>query len=336
MAAEDSSTYVIVGGHGYIGRSLAERLRREEPLSRVVLADRFEHRAASKLGVESVRWDVREPAPQALVSLRPDWIFNFAAIHREPGHDFEEYFDTNLPGARQVVALAEATGCQNLFFTSSIAIYGPTRGATDEETKKYPNTGYGISKYLAEQIHETWQAGDPSRRLVIVRPGVIYGPLELGNIRRMVQAIRKGIFIFPGNRSLKKSYGYIEGLLDSFQFTRERVGTPVHPDPVLIYNYVETPTEPLENLAAGIAAELGKKPRSFSVPLPLLALAARAIYVLKRGRTEIHPKRVYKAATPTEIIPQKLISMGFPFRYSFRDSLRDWKAKEPELWAKTR
>jgi len=41
-------------------------------------------------------------------------------------------------------------------------------------------------------------------------------PGDPGNILRMIRAIKRGYFIFPGSRTVRKSYGYIEGLLDSF------------------------------------------------------------------------------------------------------------------------
>lgn len=48
-----------------------------------------------------------------------------------------------------------------------------------------PNTPYGISKLVAEKIHEVWQAKDKSRELTIVRPGIVYGKGEHGNMTRL-------------------------------------------------------------------------------------------------------------------------------------------------------
>jgi nucleoside-diphosphate-sugar epimerase len=291
------------------------------------------------VAINHVEWDVREPAPASLCFVRWDWIFNFAAVHREPGHAREEYFETNIPGARNVCALAELTGCNSILFTASIAVYGPTRGATTEESPKYPTTAYGISKLLAEEIHRGWltQGSAGERKLVICRPGVIYGPGEQGNIRRMVQAIRKGFFFFPGDRRILKSYGYIEGLLDSFEFmsrqaeaVRSQLGArSLEP---IIYNYVESPTEPLEALAGHITRAIGKRGRFMSIPLGLLVLAAAGLQVLTRGKSGLHPARVRKAATPTQIVPAELLRRGFVFRYDFKSSLIDWQSKEPQLW----
>ena len=318
---------LIFGGTGYIGSWTWQRLR--DRFDCILLADIRPPAEELPEGVEFIRCDVRQPIDlgKALQGLQPgeiDWIFNYSAVHREPGHDFEEYFDTNIPGAEHVTAFAERWQVPNIFFTSSIAVYGPTHAPTDEATKKYPDSGYGISKLTAELIHERWAVADTGRRLVVCRPGVVYGPGDPGNILRMIRAVQKGLFFFPGNPDIHKSYAYIEGLLDSIKFTM------AHPDTVIHYNYVETPTETLQQLIEHVEALRGKKSKVFSLPMWLLLPVAQLVQCLTRGRSPIHPKRVRKAAMPTHIIPQWLIDHGFKFRYDFAKSLADWKRKAPE------
>jgi nucleoside-diphosphate-sugar epimerase len=325
-------TAIIFGGTGYIGMWTWKRLR--DHFDRIILADIVPPAEPLPPGVVYQYCDIRqvidlsESLDKAPESQEPttqiEWIFNFAAVHREPGHAFEEYFDTNVPGAEHVVAFAEQHSVPNIFFTASIAVYGPTRSATDETKPKYPNSGYGISKLTAELIHERWAAAHPERRLVVCRPGVVYGPGDPGNILRMIRAVEKGLFFFPGNPKVYKSYAYIEGLLDSIEFTM------AHPDKVIHYNYVETPTEPLSALIAHVEALRGKQSRVLSLPIWLLLPAAQVLQWLTKGRSPIHPKRVKKAAMPTHIIPQWLIDEGFNFRYDFRKSLEDWKQKSPQ------
>jgi hypothetical protein len=55
-------------------------------------------------------------------------------------------------------------------------------------------------------------------------------PGDPENILRMIRAVKRGYFVFPGSRDQRKSYGYIEGLLDSFEFAKGRS------EPVLLYN----------------------------------------------------------------------------------------------------
>ena len=151
---------VIFGGAGYIGTHLTRYLLSTKRFDHVHLAD-IRQPDWEMENVSSSITDVRQPIPKELISEQPTWIFNFAAIHREPGHEPHEYFDTNLAGARNVCAYADAVGCENVFFTSSISVYGPTIGPTTEEARICPNSPYGGSKYPAEVIHELWLAGAP-------------------------------------------------------------------------------------------------------------------------------------------------------------------------------
>jgi len=304
---------LIVGGAGYIGTKLAEHWGGAGHA--IVLAD-------IKGGEEVVKWDVREPC--GLDGARFDLIVNLAAVHREPGHEAHEYFETNLKGAAHVLALAEKTGCRKILFTSSIAVYGPVGNPTPETALTRPKTPYGMSKLTAEWMHRTWQAGAPGRQLVICRPGVVYGPGDPGNILRMIRAIKRGYFAFPGSPKIRKSYAYIAGLLESFDFALAR------PEPVFLYNYVESPTEPLGVMVEHIQAALGKKSPVISLPLPLLEAAAVALHACLGPRSPIHPTRVRKLRTATHIIPETLIASGFRFSYDFSASLKHWRSLAPE------
>ncbi len=115
-------------------------------------------------------------------------------------------------------------------------MYGPTETAIDEDSIQAPVSPYGISKLCCELALEAWLAADMDRRLIVVRPGVIYGPEDPGNIGRLINAIKKRRFAFPGSKTIRKSYGYIEGLLDSFEFAMKL------PNRTLTYNYVEKET----------------------------------------------------------------------------------------------
>jgi nucleoside-diphosphate-sugar epimerase len=311
---------LILGGGGYIGSNWAKRLSARGRFEQIILAD-VRPSPQIPAGCEFVKCDVREPL--AFPDLKPEWIFNFAAVHREPGHAREEYFDTNLAGARNVCDFAERTGCKKILFTSSIAVYGVVDQPKTEQFHTYPSSPYGISKLCAELIHEGWRSRGVDRRLYICRPGVIYGPGDPGNILRMIRAVRKGYFVFPGSRQLRKSYGYIEGLLDSFEFVMSR------DEPQLTYNYVERETETLGTLVSMVQAHLGKANWTLVAPLPVLVAGATLVQWFSRGRSPIHPVRVRKTASSTHVVPETLLKMGFPFNYDFAASLKDWKAKAP-------
>jgi len=206
------SNIIVFGGSGYIGSHFVKKSVEENTSSFIQIGDLNTPNVGSNSNVSYSASDVRESIDIQNLIDGVDWIINLAAIHREPGHKPHEYFETNIKGARNVCEFAERVGCKNILFTSSIAVYGPTHEQTDENTLTTPNSPYGSSKLAAELIHEAWQKAGEGRRLIICRPGVIYGPGDPGNILRMIQAIQKGYFAFPGSTKIYKSYGYICGI----------------------------------------------------------------------------------------------------------------------------
>lgn len=79
------------------------------------------------------------------IPTEDDIIFNFAAVHRTPGHQDHEYFETNIRGAENVVAFAEKWNIKKIVFTSSIAPYGAAEELKKETTLPTPNTVHTVS-----------------------------------------------------------------------------------------------------------------------------------------------------------------------------------------------
>ena len=193
----------VFGGSGFIGSHLAEHVLRNGLAEKIYLVDRvpqkgFPYTPLLNQGLQSgqaryIPWDVRQPISRTIFPEPVEIIFNFAAVHREPGHRPEEYFETNLLGAENVCAFAAVIGCSKIVFTSSISPYGPSEAMKNELSIPTPDTAYGSSKLAAEKIHLAWQAGGSLRRkLLILRPGVVFGPGEGGNVTRLIRRLVKG------------------------------------------------------------------------------------------------------------------------------------------------
>ena len=323
----------IFGGSGYIGTNLLSCLLEQETFDKLHVCDIKLLNGFDKLiekgKVVYSKIDVRKQIdlPIEEIDYKRSWIFNFAAIHREPGHGYSEYFDTNIPGAENINEFARNTGMKNIFFTSSIAPYGKSLYERTEASTLYPETAYGISKALAEKIHQTWLAEDKSRRLIIVRPSVIFGPKDPGNVYRMLKALKKGAFILPNGGDIVKGYGYVYGLVESMLFTINKK------DRLIIYNYAENPLVPLKEMVKIAKEELGYKKPTLKMSVKMLALIA---FFVQKGfrligkKSDIHPVRVKKAGFPTNIKPQFLIDTHFKFKYDFKNALKHWKSISPE------
>lgn len=251
--------YFITGGTGFIGTHLTNLLQELHPECNVYNLDIVEPgtplpsvedykpalRKGQKLASTFIRCDVRKPIVLEGVNVTADdVIFNFAAVHRTPGHPDYAYFETNVLGAENVTAFAEKYGIKKIVFTSSIAPYGAAEELKEETTVPTPNTPYGISKLVAEKIHMIWQARNQAeRQLTIVRPGVVFGKGENGNFTRLYWGIRGGKFIYPGRKDTVKACIYVKELVRFMLYRLEH-----HEQGVELYNCTFEPAYTIEQI----------------------------------------------------------------------------------------
>ncbi|WP_010250446.1 NAD-dependent epimerase/dehydratase family protein [Myroides injenensis] len=323
---------IFFGGAGYIGSHLIDHFLSENRFDRIYIYDiqKPQYLKNKSNKIIYLKGDVREKIKLEIkedFSKKSSWIFNLAAIHREPGHEQHEYFNTNIEGAKNINEYADFIKIENIYFTSSIAPYGRTYEQCTEQSPIYPETPYGISKSLAEQLHQTWLANSPNKKLIVVRPSVIYGPKDPGNILRTIKAIKKGVFMLPNGGEIIKSYGYIYGLAESASFVIDQKKR------FILYNYAENPVENLKSMTKTIKKKFNYKKPIFSIPISILVFLAailQLIFKIIGKKSDIHPVRVKKASFPTNIKPQYLIDNGFIFKYSLPESLDHWKTNSPE------
>ncbi len=189
---------IVFGGAGFIGTHLLEHLSKAG-ISKLFFADVAKPKR-EVAGVKYIFKDNRELKPDDL-DIKSPLIFNFAAIHTTPGHEPWEYYRTNIQGAVNICRFARSAKAQQLVFTSSISVYGPNEIAKDEATPPTPNSDYGRSKLIAEHIHLDWQNEKNDRKLVIVRPAVVFGMGESGNFTRLAKLLKKVSSFFLGERT---------------------------------------------------------------------------------------------------------------------------------------
>lgn len=325
--------YFITGGTGFIGTHLINLLQEAHPEATVYNLDIVEPgtplptvkdyksalREGQVLASTYIHCDVRKPIALEGVEVTPDdIIFNFAAVHRTPGHPDHEYFETNIRGAENVCAFAEKHGIKKIVFTSSIAPYGAAEELKEETTLPTPNTPYGISKLVAEKIHQIWQASGTDRQLTIVRPGVVFGRGENGNFTRLYWGIRGGKFMYPGRKDTIKACIYVKELVRFMLYRLEH-----HEQGVELYNCTYEPAYTIERIVEVMKKVTGLKRSVLLIPAWILMPAAAVVGALG-APMGICPARVRKLMISTNICGKKLASSGYKFHYTFEEAMADW------------
>ena len=310
--------YFITGGSGFIGTHLTYLLKERFPHCHIYNLDIVENSQEGK--VTYIYCDVRKPIHLEEVTVtEDDVIFNFAAVHRTPGHSDHEYFETNILGAENVTAFAEKYGIRRIVFTSSIAPYGAAENLKEEITVPTPNTPYGISKLVAEKIHTIWQAKNSSeRQLTIVRPGVVFGKGENGNFTRLYWGLRGRKFMYPGRKDTVKACIYVKELVCFMLYRLEH-----HEQGVELYNCTFEPAYTIEQIVATMNKVTGLNRTAPLIPAWILMPAAAVIGCLG-APMGICPARVRKLMVSTNICGKKLADSGYHFHYTFEEAIADW------------
>ncbi|MDO4354889.1 MAG: NAD(P)-dependent oxidoreductase [Clostridia bacterium] len=315
--------YIIFGGSGFIGTHLIHLLKKERPEVNIYCLDIVmpgEEGVVPGIvekneGVKYERVDVRKPIEWDVNTTAEDVVFNLAAVHRTPGHADNEYFETNIRGAENVTAWCEKKGIKKMLFTSSIAPYGAAEELKRESTLPTPNTPYGISKLVAEKIHEKWEEKN-NGQLVIVRPGIVYGKGEHGNMTRLYSGIKKHYFFYTRKDTIKACI-YVKELVRFFMWTLENGKTGV-------WNCTFEPAYSIEQICETMKKATGMNGFIPTVPGKLLMGVAAVVGPIGGKVVGIHPARVKKLMISTNINGDKLKNSGYEWKYTLEDSFRDW------------
>lgn len=328
------NTVVIFGGAGFIGTHLVNYMYENELAEEIIIADIQPSKSflLQSDRIKHIRVDVRREIDTSKFPEGIDLIVDLAAVHREPGHPAHEYFETNIKGAENVCAFAVAVECRTMFFTSSIAPYGPSEDEKYEESLTVPITPYGSSKLCAEKIRLIWLNQNSENRLAIVRPGVVFGPGEGGNVTRMVRGVISGRFLYLDNKEIVKSGGYIQDLCRSIEWVLVRLSNS---ERFILYNFTQDPPRSMEQYVDSIIEIAGDVKPVRNCPAVFILALSKVLSVFASFLKLENPYdivRVRKLTRSNNIRAGYLARNGFEFQYPLKEAFRHWKKIKPADW----
>jgi dihydroflavonol-4-reductase len=184
----------VTGGTGFVGLNVVQALMTagwdvtalHRPTSDLRFLSRFHPRLVA--GTITDRNSLIAAIPE-----RTDTVFHVAGNTNMWRRRNAEQTRDNVDGTRNVVEAAIAKGVRRLILTSSISAYGPVTGEVTEETPSQADksrVNYQRTKWQAQEIARA--AVRRGLEVVILQPGGILGPYDLGTWSRLFTLIRDG------------------------------------------------------------------------------------------------------------------------------------------------
>lgn len=293
------AVHVLIGGSGFIAMHLREKLASDRVL---IIDTKPPKNIRSNESYKLV--DIREIFELNDFSKKYELIVHhLAAVH----FDFQtDFYETNVEGTKNVMEAFST--CRKWIFYSSVATYGDSTLTRDESSRQDPANDYGKSKLLMEKaIFEKIRSKSLKGKIVIVRPGVVYGEWNFGNVFNLMWLSSR---YFPIGLSSNpvKSMAYVNNLVSSTLFALEKAkdGTP------LVYNYVDYDQLGTKDLLRLIGKANGSKPVfiPFSIVLGISHILNLPFKLIGKDFLA-SPMRVKKFAQPTHFKADKIRELGF-------------------------
>lgn len=306
---------LLTGGSGFIGSHFHRLLPQDEFINLDLVKPSFDHQAPYVKGDIRIEQDIRK----ALMGKDIGTIISLAAKHHDFGIGHDEYFDTNEEGTRIICKLASEFNIKNIVFYSSVAVYGIQQNVSNEEMKPEPDSPYGASKLAGEKVLEQWALENAERKVLIIRPTVVFGPNNLANMRNLIRQIDSGLYFHLGKADNIKSVAYVENVVEATLFLMERMKSGIQ-----VYNYADEPQLTARQIGDTIAHALHKKvkltvPRFAGI---LVGLPFDLIIKLTGKNLPISTSRIKKLGTQTYHSAKKLFDEGYTPKYTTYDGLK--------------
>lgn len=258
---------LITGANGFVGQTLNEWLMAKGCLT-LGLVRNSDLMQENRLVLDIAKsgWDVNP-------CRGVDTVFHLAA----KVHDFspkeksvDDYFKVNIEGTRRLLEAARDNGIERFIFFSSVAAVAVDYhddALQDESSVGMAETPYGQSKFQAEQLvlH-----GGYVPHPVVIRPSMVYGNTEKGNLPRMIDAIRKGVFPPIPEVHNKRSMVHVEDVVQAALLAADKPEAAGQ-----VYIVTDGHAYSTREIYDWIREALGKPQSSLTMPLALLRAMAK-------------------------------------------------------------
>jgi nucleoside-diphosphate-sugar epimerase len=170
--------YFVTGATGFIGTRLVRQLHEAGHAVDAIARDPSKAGDLTRIGVRVHKGDITDKDSMRRPMAGVDGVFHLAAWYKIGEKDKSPGVRSNVDGTRNVLELMEELGIRKGVYTSTLAIFGDTKGQVVDES--YRHNGPWLSEYDRTKWVAHYEVAGPMMKrglpLVIVQPGVTYGP----------------------------------------------------------------------------------------------------------------------------------------------------------------
>ena len=302
---------LIIGGSGFVGNALITLLGKENCFNI--------DKNPSKLYPDiTFICDIRYPI---------DFYFNFkihniillAAEHKDDVTPISLYYDVNVNGTINVLNFMNKHNIKNLIFLSSVAVYGLNLNFPNELFPPNPFNHYGKSKLQAEnEIIKWFSLNENQKKITIIRPTVIFGEGNRGNVFNLIKQIIDDKMIQIGNGLNYKSIAYIGNVVDfiSHNINNTDLG-------LKIFNYSDTPDYNMNEFVHIVNESANRKKRYLKISYKfalLIGFIFDLFSFLTNKKFNISSIRIKKYCSNTQIDSNKAF-VNFKPKFTLKEGI---------------
>lgn len=305
----------MIGASGFVGTRLLDLLNESEgyDLKNVDLQPSHFFNHITHIA------DVRNQSEMDIELVDADVVVLLAAQHRDDVFPVSLYYDTNVGGMEVTLKAMEKNNLKRLIFFSSVAVYGLNKNNPDEGHLADPFNHYGKSKWQAEQVLQKWYESHPDWNINIIRPTVIFGERNRGNVYNLLKQISSGKFLMVGSGNNNKSMAYVGNIVAFVKYALEHITSGYN-----VFNYIDKPDFTMNELVKHVEKVLNKSIPSTHVPYWLGMLGGYGFDMVAKltGRKmTVSSVRVKKFCATTEFDANKAHTSGFTAPYTLSEGL---------------
>jgi nucleoside-diphosphate-sugar epimerase len=302
---------LTIGGSGFVGSFLIKELNN-------LKVNNLDKNPSPFFNDITKIVDIRN-VDDIIISEDTKCVVLLAAEHRDDISPKSLYYDVNVQGTKNVLTAMDKAGVKNIIFTSSVAIYGLNKTNPCEDHPEDPFNHYGKSKWEAEQAIKNWFINKPlGKSVTIIRPTVIFGQRNRGNVYNLLKQISSGKFIMVGKGSNKKSMAYVENIVAFIKNRIEFNESGFH-----IFNYADKPDFSMTQLVNAIENKMNISIPKTKIPYWTGMIAGYGfdfLSLISQKNFSISSVRIKKFCATTQFNSDKA-HLVFNAPYSLEDGL---------------